>query len=120
MTKIGPWKGQQTRVLTGLPSYSFGREGIDATGVGTPVVDVLSEAQVPARLVAVYFTHGDRRTVDRGAPAPTSGRSSHPPGGPMNANAQLPDQFDLILQAEVGGAAVSGQSRRDRHRDCAR
>jgi hypothetical protein len=36
---------------------------LDATGVGTPVVDVLKDAGVPARLVPVYFTHGDRRTV---------------------------------------------------------
>jgi hypothetical protein len=40
---------------------------IDATGVGTPVVDVLREADVPARLVAVYFTHGDRRTLADGS-----------------------------------------------------
>lgn len=36
---------------------------IDATGVGTPVVDELRLAGVRARLTAVYFTHGDRRTV---------------------------------------------------------
>ena len=36
---------------------------LDATGVGTPVVDVLRDAKVPARLRPVYFTHGDRRTV---------------------------------------------------------
>jgi hypothetical protein len=37
---------------------------LDATGVGTPVLDLLRDAGVQARLVAVYFTHGDRRTVD--------------------------------------------------------
>jgi hypothetical protein len=36
---------------------------LDATGEGTTVVDVLKDAGVPARLVPVYFTHGDRRTV---------------------------------------------------------
>lgn len=36
---------------------------LDATGVGTPLVDVLRAAVVKAELVAVYFTHGDRRTV---------------------------------------------------------
>ncbi len=35
---------------------------VDATGVGQPVVDILAVAGVP--LHAVYFTHGDRRTVD--------------------------------------------------------
>jgi hypothetical protein len=37
---------------------------LDATGVGTPVLDLLRDAGVQAQLVAVYFTHGDRRTVD--------------------------------------------------------
>jgi hypothetical protein len=36
---------------------------LDATGVGTPIVDLLKSARVRARLVAVYFTHGDRRTL---------------------------------------------------------
>ena len=41
---------------------------VDATGVGTPIVDVLRAASVGdlAQLVAVYFTHGDRRKVERG------------------------------------------------------
>jgi len=41
---------------------------VDATGVGTPIVDVLRAAGVSdlARLKAVYFTHGDRRKVERG------------------------------------------------------
>jgi hypothetical protein len=34
---------------------------LDATGVGTPVVDVLKDHKVQARLTAVYFTYGDRR-----------------------------------------------------------
>jgi hypothetical protein len=33
---------------------------VDATGVGQPVVDLLASAG--QRVVAVYFTHGDRRT----------------------------------------------------------
>jgi hypothetical protein len=37
---------------------------VDATGVGQPVVDLLHEAQVPGHLLAVYFTHGDRRTAN--------------------------------------------------------
>jgi hypothetical protein len=39
---------------------------VDATGVGTPIVDILRAASVGglARLVAVYFTHGDRRKVE--------------------------------------------------------
>lgn len=37
---------------------------IDATGVGQPVVDELRLHDVPARLVAVYFTYGDRRIVE--------------------------------------------------------
>lgn len=35
---------------------------VDATGVGQPIVDLLEEAAVQARVEAVYFTHGDRRT----------------------------------------------------------
>jgi hypothetical protein len=34
---------------------------VDATGVGKPVVDVLKDHKVYARLTAVYFTYGDRR-----------------------------------------------------------
>ena len=37
---------------------------VDATGVGQPVVDLLSAAT--ARPIACYFTHGDRRTQERG------------------------------------------------------
>jgi Terminase RNaseH-like domain len=39
---------------------------VDATGVGTPIVDLLRE-KAPSRqsIVAVYLTHGDRRTEDR-------------------------------------------------------
>ena len=36
---------------------------LDATGVGTPILDLLKSARVRARLVAVYFTHGDRRNL---------------------------------------------------------
>jgi Terminase RNaseH-like domain len=39
---------------------------VDATGVGTPVVDELRRAGILGRLVPVYFTHGDRRTVEHG------------------------------------------------------
>jgi hypothetical protein len=41
---------------------------VDATGVGTPIVDVLRAAGIGqlAQLKAVYFTHGDRRKVERG------------------------------------------------------
>jgi hypothetical protein len=35
---------------------------VDATGVGQPVVDLLREQIRRGRVVAVYFTHGDRRT----------------------------------------------------------
>lgn len=35
---------------------------VDATGVGKPVVDLLRERTVDARIVPVYFTYGDRRT----------------------------------------------------------
>lgn len=39
---------------------------LDATGVGQPVVDLVAERWRGGRLVAVYFTHGDRRTEDGG------------------------------------------------------
>ena len=56
------------KIATGV----WGRTGespklyVDATGVGTPIVDLLRE-QAPSGqpIVAVYFTHGDRRTEDR-------------------------------------------------------
>ncbi len=39
---------------------------VDATGVGTPIVDLLqSEARNIQEVYAVYFTHGDRRTEKR-------------------------------------------------------
>ena len=41
---------------------------VDATGVGSPIVDILRAAGVGdlARVVAVFFNHGDRRKVERG------------------------------------------------------
>jgi len=58
-------------VVGGVHSATSGESPtlyVDATGVGTPIVDVLRAAGVGdlARLVAVYFTHGDRRKVERG------------------------------------------------------
>lgn len=35
---------------------------VDATGVGQPVVDLLLEQVQSGEVVAVFFTHGDRRT----------------------------------------------------------
>jgi len=35
---------------------------VDATGVGLPVVDLLRERLHGGRVVAAYFTYGDRRT----------------------------------------------------------
>ena len=35
---------------------------MDATGVGQPVVEILRNDIPGARVVGVYFTHGDRRT----------------------------------------------------------
>lgn len=39
---------------------------VDATGVGIPLVDVLRANGVTARLVPCFFTHGDRRTQEKG------------------------------------------------------
>lgn len=36
---------------------------LDATGVGQPIADLLAEAGVP--VIPCYFTHGDRRAVER-------------------------------------------------------
>lgn len=39
---------------------------VDATGVGTPVVDLLRDGTpYAASVIAVYFTHGDRRTQEQ-------------------------------------------------------
>lgn len=50
------------RDLVGAPATLY----LDATGVGTPVLDELRAAGIRARLTPCYFTHGDRRTEDRG------------------------------------------------------
>jgi hypothetical protein len=39
---------------------------VDATGVGQPVVDLLEESVGRGAVTPVYFTHGDRRTEDKG------------------------------------------------------
>lgn len=49
--------------LADAPDYGFA-VSIDATGVGQPVVDVLAETGLAIH--PVYFTHGDRRTVEGG------------------------------------------------------
>jgi hypothetical protein len=41
---------------------TLGRLYLDATGLGTPVLDLL---QLPIVIGGCYFTHGDRRTEDR-------------------------------------------------------
>ena len=41
---------------------------VDATGVGQPVVDTLAAANLGVPLMAVYFTHGDRRLEQDGPP----------------------------------------------------
>lgn len=47
-------------------SGSYPKLYVDATGVGTPVVDTLRGTGIKARLVPVYFNHGDRRTLEDG------------------------------------------------------
>jgi hypothetical protein len=37
---------------------------VDATGVGRPVVDLLQDDLSRSRVIAVYFTYGDRRTEE--------------------------------------------------------
>jgi hypothetical protein len=39
---------------------------LDATGVGLPLVDALVAAGVEALINPVFFTHGDKRTVENG------------------------------------------------------
>ena len=48
--------------LTGRPPALY----VDATGLGQPVVDIIQSAGVKAKLTPVYFTHGDRRTQEKG------------------------------------------------------
>ena len=53
----------QARRSVGQPTPSLRMDVfIDATGVGKPVADVLSGAGLD--VIPVYFTHGDRRTVE--------------------------------------------------------
>lgn len=49
----------------GRPMHWIAALYVDATGVGQPVIDLLLAAGV--RVTPVYFTHGDRRTVEQGA-----------------------------------------------------
>lgn len=51
----------QVQARTGAPPTLY----VDATGVGTPLVDTLRDNGVAARIIGVYFTHGDRRTAER-------------------------------------------------------
>jgi len=47
-------------------SHHRPRVFVDATGVGQPIVDLLRDStRHTARIWAVTFTHGDRRTTDR-------------------------------------------------------
>jgi len=54
--------------VAGITGRVRGRTGesptvyVDATGVGLPVVDLLRERLHGGRVVAAYFTYGDRRT----------------------------------------------------------
>lgn len=50
--------------IVATPPKASLRVYVDATGVGKPVVDLLRGTG--CRVTAVYFTHGDRRTVERG------------------------------------------------------
>ena len=59
---------------------------LDATGVGTPVVDVLRDAGVAARLIPCYFTHGDKRT--------------HAGGQVSIGKAWLVSRLQVLLQSE--------------------
>src|SRR5918999_1374443 len=58
-------------VVQGVHSVTSGEATtlyVDATGVRTPIVDILRAAGVGnlAQLKAVFFNHGDRRKVERG------------------------------------------------------
>jgi hypothetical protein len=58
-------------VVQGVHSVTSGEATtlyVDATGVGSPIVDILRAAGVGdlAQLKAVFFNHGDRRKVERG------------------------------------------------------
>jgi hypothetical protein len=56
------------RIVSGIRARagSYPELYLDATGVGTPVVDALKDAGVDAKVVATYFNHGDRRTPVEG------------------------------------------------------
>ena len=52
VTQVADWIDGQPQVY------------VDATGVGQPIVDLLEQEIPEATIRAVYFTHGDRRTVE--------------------------------------------------------
>ena len=54
--------GAQVTARSGSPPRAY----VDATGVGTPLVDLLRQAGLRGGLTPVYFTHGDRRTPEAG------------------------------------------------------
>lgn len=66
-------KKVQARADSKFPIYVY----VDATGVGQPVVDLIREQITRGTVVAVYFTHGDRRTtkVEGGGRCVTLGKA---------------------------------------------
>jgi hypothetical protein len=63
---------QRVKEQTERRPYLF----VDATGVGQPIVDLLDDSAPEAQVVwAVYFTHGDRQTENRGERKVTLGKA---------------------------------------------
>ena len=60
----GQAQGSSPALLSGVPAKVALDVYLDATGVGQPVVDLLTAAG--ERVIPCYFTHGDRRTRERG------------------------------------------------------
>jgi hypothetical protein len=80
-----------TRIVSGVRARagSYPELYLDATGVGTPVVDALRDAGVDAKVVAVYFNHGDRRTPVEGGAEVRLGK------------AYLVSRMQALLQSEL-------------------
>jgi hypothetical protein len=103
---------------------------LDATGVGQPLVDVLRLHKVKARLIPVYFTHGDRRIPEHNGPVTLGkawlvsrmqalfqgGRLHLPPGHP-EAEVMTDELLDYEIRVDKNANDTYGAFRVGSHDD---
>jgi hypothetical protein len=105
---------------------------VDATGVGQPIVDLLKDSAPEAqRIWAVYFTHGDLRTENRGENKITLGKAFlvsrlqmllqcqrlHLPRGHQEADALVKELLDYEIRVDENANDRYGAFRVGTHDD---